>query len=293
MRKMSNKIITLPDERKLGYAIIGKGNPVMYFHGTASSRLEVHLLKNLTTKEKLQLIAIDRPGYGLSTYKPRKNIQDLNNDINILADHLGIEQISVLGWSGGGVFALAYITCYPQRVINGVIAGTPDLPFDASTAHNNIPFAKYVMKLPFLGTIAMRNMRRQILKANTPEAFLHSNQGKQTLRTCSKHDLTFFSNPTWISLMHQSIREAFRQNNSINTVLEEHKLFLNPWNLPFKNVKNKIWIWQGTEDKTCPIKNAYNIAHKIKNCNLEIFPNQGHYTIFDNIEKLAERLQTS
>ncbi|MCL2869015.1 MAG: alpha/beta hydrolase [Candidatus Bathyarchaeota archaeon] len=94
---MNNKIITLPDERKLGYTIIGKGNPVMYFHGTTSSRLEIHLLKNLTTKEKLQLIAIDRPGYGLSTYKPRKNIQDLNNDINILANHLCIEQINVLG----------------------------------------------------------------------------------------------------------------------------------------------------------------------------------------------------
>jgi len=283
----------LPDGRSLGYATIGKGKPVMYFHGTASSRLEVYLLKQLTIKEKLQLIAIDRPGYGLSTYKPRKNIQDLNNDLNFLANHLGIEQFNVLGWSGGGVFALAYITCFPQRVTCGVIASTPDLPFDATTAHNNIPFAKYVMKLSFLGKIAMQNMRRQILRADTPEAFLQSRQGQQTLHTCSSRDLTFFANPTWIGLMHQSMKEAFRQNNSINSVLEEHKLFLNPWNLPFKNLNNKVlWIWQGTEDKTCPIKNAYNIAHKAKGCNLEIFPTQGHYAMFDNIEKLKERLKT-
>jgi pimeloyl-ACP methyl ester carboxylesterase len=289
---VGSQIITLPDGRNLGYATIGKGNPVMYFHGTASSRLEVYLLKRLVTEGNLQLIAMDRPGYGLSTYKPRKNIQDLNNDLNFLADHLDINQFSVLGWSGGGVFALAYITCFPQRVTSGVIAGTPNLPFDASTAHNNIPFAKYVMKLPFLGTIAMRNMRRQVLKADSPEAFLHSNQGRQMLHTCSNHDLTFFTNPTWISLMHQSMTEAFRQNNSDKVVLEEHKLFLKPWNLPFKQVSKKLWVWQGTEDKTCPIKNAYNIAHKIKGCNLEIFPQQGHCVLFDSIGKLTDRLTT-
>jgi pimeloyl-ACP methyl ester carboxylesterase len=283
----------LPDGRRLGYAIIGKGSPVLYFHGTASSRLEIYLLKRLAVKGNLQLIAIDRPGYGLSTYKPRKNIQDINCDLNYVVDQLGIEQFNVLGWSGGGVFALAYMTGFPQRVNHGVIAGTPDLPFDASTAHNNIPFAKYVMKLPFIGTIAIHNMRRQILKANTPDTFLHSSQGKQTLHTCSNHDLTFFSNPTWMRVMHQSMAEAFRQNNSTKSVLEEHKLFLNPWNLPFKNINNKLWIWQGTEDKTCPIKNAYNITHRIKDCTLEIFPQQGHCAMFDNLEKLANILKNS
>ena len=288
---MSSQTITLPDGRTLGYATIGKGKPVMYFHGTASSRLEVYLLKHLTTKENIQLIAIDRPGYGLSTYKPRKNIQDINNDINFLANHLGIEQFSVLGWSGGGVFALAYITYFPQRITCGVIAGTPNLPFDASTAHN-MPFAKYIMKLSFLGTIAMRNMRREILKADNPETFLHSRQGKQILHTCSNHDLTFFSNNTQTELIQQSIKEAFRQNNSIKTILEEHKLFLNPWNLPFKNINKKLWIWQGTEDKTCPIKNAYDIAHKVKNCHLEVFPRQGHYALFNNLNRLTEQLRT-
>ncbi|MCL2134010.1 MAG: alpha/beta hydrolase [Candidatus Bathyarchaeota archaeon] len=288
---MSHQITTLPDGRKLGYATIGKGTPVMYFHGTASSRLEIHLLKQLTTKGKLQLITFDRPGYGLSTYKPRKNLQDINSDLNFLADHLNIKQFNVLGWSGGGAFALAYMTHFPQRIKRGIIVSTPDLPFDASTAHN-IPFVKYVMKLPFLGKIAMRNMRQQVLKTKDTEAFLRSNQGKQMLRTCSNRDLTFFSDPIWMGLMHQSIAEAFRQNNSINVVLEEHKLFLKPWNIPFKNIGNKLNVWQGTEDKTCPIKNAYSIAHKVKGCNLEIFPKQGHCVMFDNLEKLIELLKT-
>jgi pimeloyl-ACP methyl ester carboxylesterase len=288
---VSSQTITLPDGRKLGYATIGKGNPIIYFHGTASSRLEAYLLKQLTKREKIKLVALDRPGYGLSTYKPRKNIQDINSDINFLADHLGIDKFGVLGWSGGGVFVLAYMSCFSQRVTCGVIAGAPDLPFDASTAHNT-PFIKYVMKIPFLGTIAIRNMRRQVLKADSSTALLQSNHGKQMLRTCSSRDLAFFSDSTWMGLMYQSMSEAFRQSSSVKTVLEEHALFLNPWNLPFKNIGNKLQVWQGTEDKNCPIKNAYGIIHRVKGSKLEVFPKHGHCVLFDNIDKLSEHLKT-
>lgn len=284
---MSSQAVTLPDGRQLGYLVVGKGTPVIYFHGTASSRIEVLLLKRLTTKN-LQLIAIDRPGYGLSTYNPRKNIQDFNCDLNFLADHLDIPQFSVLGWSGGGVFALAYLTCFSQRVNRGVVVGAPDLPFDPSTAHN-MPLAKYMMKLPLLATLAIKNMQHQVLKANDPVAFLHSSSGRQVLRGCSSSDLRFFSDPKWLSLMYQSMTEAFRQKDGVKVVFEEHKLFLKPWNLPSKHIGDKLRVWYGDEDKTCPVVNAYSIANKFGGI-VEVFPKQGHYIMFDNLERLAELL---
>ncbi|MDR0493593.1 MAG: alpha/beta hydrolase [Nitrososphaerota archaeon] len=288
---MGSHVLTLPDGRQLGYFVAGKGVPVIYFHGTASSRIEALLLKRFST-QNLKIIAIDRPGYGLSTYKPRKNIQDFNCDLNFLADHLGITQFSVLGWSGGGTFALAYMACFPQRINHGVVVGTPDLPFDASTAHD-MPLAKYMMRLPVLGALAMKNMRRQILKADCSEDFLRSSTGRQMLHGCSSRDLVFFSNPNWIELMYQSMAEAFRQNDGVRAVLEEHRLFLKTWNLPFKAFKgigNKLWIWHGVEDKTCPVDNAYRIARKFEGTGLEVFPRQGHCVMFDNLDRLAELL---
>ncbi|MCX8152929.1 MAG: alpha/beta hydrolase, partial [Candidatus Bathyarchaeota archaeon] len=135
-RQLTGQTLTLPDGRQLGYLTLGKGHPIIYFHGTASSRLEILLLKEIASKEKLQIIGVDRPGYGLSTFKPIKSLRDFNSDINFLADYLGLNQFGILGWSGGGVFALAYLSLFPERVTRTVVASTPTLPFDGATAHN-------------------------------------------------------------------------------------------------------------------------------------------------------------
>jgi len=287
-RYLSSQIITLPDGRQLGYLVAGKGVPVLYFHGTASSRLEALLLKPFIN-QNIQLISVDRPGYGLSTYKPRKTIQDFNCDLNFLADHLGLSHFSVLGWSGGGVFALAYMTCFSQRINRGVVVGAPNLPFDVSTAHN-MPLAKYVLKLPLIGALAMQNMRRQVLKTDGSASFLRSTHGRQMLNGCSTRDEVFFSDPAWMDLMYQSMAEAFRQKDGVQAILDEHQLFLNPWNLPFKEISGKLWVWHGQEDKTCPVNNAYGIARKFEGTNLEIFPKQGHCVMFDNLDRIVRLL---
>ncbi|MCW4002718.1 MAG: alpha/beta hydrolase [Candidatus Bathyarchaeota archaeon] len=290
---MSSQVISLPDGRQLGYSIIGEGRPVLYFHGTASSRLEVLLLKDLAEKGKLQIICIDRPGYGLSTYKPRKNLQDFNDDVNFLTEHLGIERFGVLGWSGGGAFALAYLAFFPERVTKAVIVGAPALPFDASTAHN-MPFARYIMKMPFLGHFAMKRMSHEVLKANGDvAAFLKSKQGKQMLHACSKDDLKFFSDPSWMALMYQSIAEAFHQRNSgVKAVVDEHQRFLKPWGLPFERVSSgKLVIWHGAEDKTCRVNNAYDLLCSVPCGVLKIFPEKGHCVMFDNLQQLSEILK--
>jgi pimeloyl-ACP methyl ester carboxylesterase len=283
--------VTLPDGRKLGYCTVGKGQPVIYFHGTASSRLEVLLLKEFAEKAGLQIVGVDRPGYGISTFHNRKSLQDFNGDINFLADTLGFERFAVLGWSGGGAFALAYLARHPERVTKAVVADSPSLPFDVSHAHD-FPFSKYVMKLHFVGILAMRQFRRSVLKADgDPSAFLATKKAKQMLRGYTESDLRFFSNPVWAKLMFQSMAEAFRQGCGVNAVVDEHMLFLKPWGFSFSKVpEGKLVIWQGEEDKTCIVGNAYALSRLILGSELYVFKGQGHCALFENLDKLAEVL---
>jgi pimeloyl-ACP methyl ester carboxylesterase len=291
-KQLNEHVIILPDGRRLGYTKIGEGAPVIYFHGTASSRLEVLLLKKLAETSQLQLIGVDRPGYGLSSYKPRKNLQDFNCDVNCLADQLGLERFAVLGWSGGGVFALSYCAYNSLRVTRTVLVGTPSLPFDVSTAHN-MPIARYIMKLPFVGEFAMRQLSRQLLKANgNTEAFLGTPQGKQLLHGCSKGDLLFFNDPKWLGLMYQSMVEAFRQGKlGVKAVVEEHQLFVKSWDLPFSRMDGgDFWVWQGAQDLTCRVSNAYAIAKAVPRAVLEIFSDSGHLVMFEHLDRLGSIL---
>jgi pimeloyl-ACP methyl ester carboxylesterase len=285
------QLMTMPDNRKLGYCIVGKGHPVIYFHGTASSRLEVMLLKDLAEMFGLQIIGVDRPGYGLSTYCKRKSLQSFNGDMEFLVHSLGLENFTILGWSGGAAFALAYLAQYPERVTKAVVAAAPNLPFDVSTAHN-FPFARYIMKVPFIASFAMRQLRRQVLKtSNDPSAFIESSQGKQMLRGYSESDLRFFSDPDWLQLMYLSMTEAFRQESGVKAVVEEHKLFMKPWDFSFTGISSgKLVIWHGLEDKTCRVSNAYELSRLVKGSVLEVFSGKGHCVMFDNKEKLAEFL---
>jgi pimeloyl-ACP methyl ester carboxylesterase len=64
----------LPDGRILGYTEYGasRGKPLFYFHGWPSSRIEFAGLNGdkIASELNVRVIAVDRPGFGLSDYKP-------------------------------------------------------------------------------------------------------------------------------------------------------------------------------------------------------------------------------
>jgi pimeloyl-ACP methyl ester carboxylesterase len=290
---LNGQTISLSDGRQLGYLVGGEGKPVFYFHGTASSRLEVLLLKELASATQLQIIGIDRPGYGLSSFAPRKNLRDFAKDVNFLAEHLKIENATLLGWSGGGVYALAYAALFPEHVRRVVVVGAPALPFDAATAHNN-SLARFAMKVPCLGMLALKRMRTQVLKANENiDKFMESKEGKKSLKSWCKEDAKFFSDKAWSSLMYGAMAEAFRQGDQgVKAVLQEHQLFMKTWNVPLSRIPpGKVFIWQGADDRTCRVDNAFRIAKEVPGAHLEIFKEKGHCVMFDNFKKLGEILR--
>jgi pimeloyl-ACP methyl ester carboxylesterase len=278
----------LPNGRQLGFSVVGEGTPVLYFHGTASSRLETLLLKDFTHANKFKIICVDRPGYGLSTFAPRRHIRDFAPDVNSLMAHFGIKKFALLAWSGGGPFGLVYVALFPERVSKAVIVGSPALPFDVATAHNN-PLARFAMKIPALGMWGLKRFRAEVLKANKDiNAFLKSKNGRKMVESWPEADAKFFADPTWLTLMYGSMAEAFRQeNNGVKAVFQEHQLFMKPWAEPISLIpSDKVCVWQGTEDTTCRVENAYRLVKTVPNASLEVFDGEGHCVMFDNLEKL-------
>jgi pimeloyl-ACP methyl ester carboxylesterase len=288
----TRQVISLPDGRKLGFSVVGEGKPVLYFHGTASSRLETLLLKEFASTNGFQIIGVDRPGYGLSTFAPGRRLRNFATDVNRLVVHLGLDKFALLAWSGGGPFGLTYVALFPERVTKAVIVGSPALPFDVATAHNS-SLVRFAMKIPVLGIWALKRFRTEVLKANQDiNVFLRSKNGKKMLDAWPREDAKFFGNPSWLTLMYHSMAEGFRQeNDGVKAVFQEHMLFTKPWTGPVSLIPiNKVYVWHGTEDTTCRVDNAYRLVKAVPNACLEVFEGEGHCVMFDNLQKLSEIL---
>jgi pimeloyl-ACP methyl ester carboxylesterase len=107
----------------------GAGPPVVLLHGTANPA--GFLLPLLHELHGVRAIVPDRPGVGLS------DPIDLPHDryretavawLDRLLDTLELDAITLLGHSGGGVWALWYALAHPDRVKRLVLVGVPTLP---------------------------------------------------------------------------------------------------------------------------------------------------------------------
>lgn len=84
------------------------GMPVVYLHGTPDSRLARHPDDALVTSAGVRLLAVDRPGYGgTSPLAAPASGGSFAGDLATLLDTAGIEQATLVAWSGGALDAVA------------------------------------------------------------------------------------------------------------------------------------------------------------------------------------------
>jgi hypothetical protein len=117
----SDDVLELAGGRRLAYAEYGsaEGRPVILFHGLPGSRLSWGYPPREPIPQGLRVIAPDRPGYGLSDPNPGRSLLDWADDMVQLADALKIARLAIVGVSGGGPGALAWlIRRDPARYIN-------------------------------------------------------------------------------------------------------------------------------------------------------------------------------
>jgi pimeloyl-ACP methyl ester carboxylesterase len=91
--------VSLVDGRQLGFSEYGDHNglPIFYFHGFPGSRLEAGRFHEIAVANRYRLIGIDRPGMGLSSIHKQRSILSWPDDIERLANLIGIDKFSIVG----------------------------------------------------------------------------------------------------------------------------------------------------------------------------------------------------
>lgn len=224
---------------------------------------------SLELQHAAQLVFIDHRGCGRSKKTKRSDYTLENNieDIEALRKHLGLEKISILGYSYGGIVAQGYAIRYPKRVDKLILAVTvPSYHF----------FDEAVAILHERGT------KKQI---KTGEVMLHGR-----FKT-PKQAADFFNimAPLYSTLAMRQKKVATPKPSKLNTPWnidafnEGFKNFLRKFNyIPkLKKITAPTLVLGGDKDWICPPNNSKIIAKHIKNAKLKIFKNAGHSIAVD------------
>ena len=117
----NEELVRLPDGRSVAITSHGdpQGSPLFLFHGTPNSRLGLHHIDRPAKERKVRVVCPDRPGVGRSDPHPERTIPGYAEDVRALADAIGFERFAVLGYSGGGPYALACGAKLSERCLCG------------------------------------------------------------------------------------------------------------------------------------------------------------------------------
>lgn len=279
----TNQQITLKDNRNLGFAEFGteEGHPVVYCHGSQSSRLEMHYDVSFATKNELRIITIDRPGHGLSDFNLTGSILGFANDVMQLMEHLGITKFSVVGMSAGSPFALALAYSFPNNVSNcSIISGFA--PFTKESKQYLSKEVKTMLGLaksmPFLLKVMLKIQRKQLAK--NPKKALAG-----FLKIMSSPDQEVLKNESVMSVIESMFTEAFR-NGSEGVAYEISKLLVRDWKFNLSEIKVPVTFWQGKEDNNVPYQWAELMSKEVSNSELKLIDNEGHLIIFNHVQAI-------
>ena len=231
-----DQTIHLRDGRTLGYADYGqaRGKALFYF---GASRLEAKFLAEPAKQAGIRLIGMDRPGMGLSGFQAGRHLLDWPDDVVELANHLGIDRFAVVGFSGGGPYALACAYKIPDRLTAcGMASGVGPL---AMFLFQRLPW----LLTPMIGV--MGHFFRDEVHASKALPWF--------TRSWPEPDRHSLALPEIHALIAASQAEAFRQGArelTYDILLIEGR----PWGFKLEEIAfPTMYLWHGEQDKDTPI----------------------------------------
>lgn len=275
-----NQTIHLKDGRTLGYAEFGdpQGIPIFEFHGNPSSRLGSEIFDETAKDLGIRVIGVDRPGMGLSDYKPHRKLLDWPDDVVELADALGFEQFPIVGGSGGVPATLACAYKIPERLnAVGILFGPR--PIDSPGATNGWSRSRRIQAFlerngPFCLPRMAMSMVARIMRADPEKAL------SKMFEELPPSDKAIMATPKAKRQYIKTIREAFRTGPDGVTL--DKILTMKPWGFKLEDISIQIHLWHGEADSVVPPAMGHYLADKIPNCRARFISNEGHFSLLPN-----------
>ena len=266
----------LPQGRTLACLELGDptGPAVLYFHGFPGSRLEARVAADAATRLGLRLLAVDRPGFGQSTFQARRTVGSWATDVAALADQLALRRFSIVGVSGGAPYALACAARLSDRLARVALV-CPLGPLDV--AHGRAGMLAQDRVMLALATRAAPLARGAVHMLAHWMRQDADRYVKFMMAGMVSPDRELFADPGYRALVMASTAEALRQGGT--GAAWELTLIARPWDFRLEDVRMSVSLWQGLADQILPAAMARRLAAALPACTPRFLPGEGHLSL--------------
>lgn len=273
--KLDN-IFNLSDGCQLGYDRYGHddGVPAFYFHGLPGSRREGIFLHQACVDAGVQLIAPDRPGFGLSQSRSGPRLQHWPELVSELADGLGFERFYLLAVSGGGPYALACASLLQARVLGtGICCGLGEIA-DAELRAGMRLNARLGFWLAQQNPAWLRYSYGTVITAAA--RCIPGLSIEILARFEGQPDCAVLRQPQIKAWYAASLHEAFH-NGSAGAVADMCAA-LEPWCFDLTRVQS-LQLWHGLQDRVVPVRHSEKLLERLPGARLHRVADEGHFSL--------------
>ncbi|MEM4968172.1 MAG: alpha/beta hydrolase, partial [Nitrososphaerota archaeon] len=98
------------------YEVYGEGRPLVLIHGAWASH-EWWRMQIPELSKYYKVVAMDVRGHGKSARLEKPTtVEKLAEDLDMLLDHLKVDEVVMIGWSMGGMISTQYYFMHPEKV---------------------------------------------------------------------------------------------------------------------------------------------------------------------------------
>ncbi len=268
------------------------GVPLVYFHGTPGSRLDVSFGEDLAKGMGVRVISFDRPGYGRSDAGPY-SLSRIAADADVVADRLDVGGFAALGWSGGGPFALAAAAVLGQRVTTvGVVAG--DGPFQQVPALRERLDESDLLALSFLPEDPARAAGQFLAGGEELLNMMMSGRDDEQAYLAvmaamfGDPDADLFADPVLRRCLFASQHEALRQGPM--GICWDNVAFVGPWDVDLADVRCRVHLWYGERDPLAPLASGQWLKDHLADAELVVYSGEGHLETMRHWQEILRAL---
>ncbi|MFZ3193150.1 MAG: alpha/beta hydrolase [Moraxellaceae bacterium] len=241
------------------YGQANGGTPVVFLNHLAAvlDNWDPRVVDGLAAQH--HIVVFDNRGIGASSGTPANTIEQMADDAIGFIQAKGFTQVDLFGFSMGGMIAQEIVLKQPQLVRKMILAGT------GPAGGTGISSVARVSNYDLLrATITFQDPKQYLFFTRTPSGI-----------QAGKAFLSRLQERTENRDQEITLRAYFAQLQALKAWGEKPPADLSV-------IKQPVLVANGDDDRMVPTSNSHDLAKRIPNSQLIIYPDAGHGGIFQN-----------